>query len=291
MRKAYVFPGQGAQFEGMGKDLYESSPVARRIFDEADQLLGFGLSQIMFEGSAEALKQTKVTQPAMFVYAYAKAQLLGAAFRPSAVAGHSLGEFTALAAVGALAFDDALRLVHIRANAMQYACEQSPGTMAAILGMEDAQIEAICAEIDDVVVPANYNTPGQLVISGSLAGIEKAVAALQAAGAKRAVILQVGGAFHSPLMEAGRQELAAAIEVVPFAEPQCPVYQNVDGRPYTQPDLIRENLVAQLTAPVRWTQTIQNMLSDGIEGFVELGGSVLSGMIKKIDRAATVEQQ
>ncbi len=290
MKKAYVFPGQGAQFEGMGKDLYEQSPVARQIFDTADQLLGFGLSSVMFGGSADELKQTRVTQPAMFVYAFAKAQMLGPDFRPSATAGHSLGEFTALAAAGALTFEDALRLVSIRSSAMQYACEQYPGTMAAILGMEDAQVEEICAGIDDVVVPANYNTPGQLVISGSLSGVEKAVAALQAAGAKRAVLLQVGGAFHSPLMEPGRQELAAAIEVVPFVRPQCPVYQNVDGRPYTDPDAIRKNLVDQLTAPVRWTQTVQNMLADGIEGFVELGGSVLSGMIKKIDRSAAVEQ-
>ena len=290
MKKAYVFPGQGAQFEGMGKDLYEQSPEIRWVFDSADELLGFGLSKIMFEGSAEDLRQTRVTQPAMFVYAYAKAQTLGATFRPAATAGHSLGEFTALAAAGAVSFEDALKLVSIRSSAMQYACEKHPGTMAAILGMEDALVEEVCAGIDEVVVPANYNSPGQLVISGSLAGIEKAVAALQAAGAKRAIVLQVGGAFHSPLMEAGRQELASAIEVVPFVRPSCPVYQNVDGLPYTDPDAIRRNLVAQLTAPVRWTQTVQHMLADGIEGFVELGGSVLSGMIKKIDRAAPVEQ-
>jgi [acyl-carrier-protein] S-malonyltransferase len=289
MKKAYVFPGQGAQFEGMGKDLYEQSPLAREIFDGADRLLGFCLSKIMFEGSAEELQQTRVTQPAMFVYAYAKARMLGAEFRPCAVAGHSLGEFTALAAAGSLSFEDALRLVSIRSSAMQYACEKHPGTMAAILGMEDALVEEICASIDDVVVPANYNSPGQLVISGSLTGIEKAVAALQAAGAKRAIVLKVGGAFHSPLMEEGRRELAEAIEVVPFAAPNCPVYQNVDGLPYTDPNAIRLNLVRQLTAPVRWTQTVQNMLADGAESFVEIGGNVLGGMIKKIDRNAVVE--
>lgn len=286
---AYVFPGQGAQFEGMGKDLYTEYNFAKDIFAKADEILGFSLSQTMFEGSAEDLKQTRVTQPAIFLHSVLTYMIRGAAARPDAVAGHSLGEFSALVAAGALQFDDALRLVYARAMAMQRACELAPSTMAAVLGMEDAQVEDICASItNEIVVPANYNCPGQLVISGSIAGIDKAVELLLAAGCKRAMVLPVGGAFHSPLMLPAQQELAAAINNTPFNTPTCPIYQNVDAKPYTDPALIKQNLIAQLTAPVRWTQTIQNMLQNGMTEFVEVGGTgkVLQGMIKKVDRTA-----
>ncbi|MCS6929034.1 MAG: ACP S-malonyltransferase [Saprospiraceae bacterium] len=291
MKRAYVFPGQGSQFEGMGQALYESSSLARDYFEQANQILGWRLSDVMFCGTKEDLTQTKVTQPAVFLESWVRTRVAGEAFRPDAVAGHSLGEFTALAAAGALAFEDALRLVYQRALAMQRACELVDSTMAAVLGMEDAVVEAICAEItDEVVVPANYNSPGQLVISGSRAGVERAVERLRQAGAKRVVVLAVGGAFHSPLMQPAQEELALAIEATPFRKPVCPVYQNVHGLPVTDPDEIRQNLIAQLTAPVRWTQTIQNMLKDGINEFIEVGGGgpILRGMIRKIVPAEVV---
>lgn len=289
--KAYVFPGQGAQFEGMGKDLYEEHELARQMFDKADEIVGHSLSKVMFEGSAEELKQTRITQPAMFLYAIVKAQLAGENFKPASVAGHSLGELTALVASGCLSFEDGMRLVNIRANAVQAACDLAPGTMAAVLGAEDGIVEAACAkasESGDIVIAANYNCPGQLVISGSLSGVEKALAIL-AEGGFKTIPLQVGGAFHSPLMEPARAELAAAIEATEFAVPNCPVYQNVDGKAYTDPSIIKANLVAQLTAPVRWTQTIQNMLEDGVTEFAEVGGKVLQGMIKKVNRQIPTE--
>jgi [acyl-carrier-protein] S-malonyltransferase len=283
MKKAYVFPGQGAQFSGMGKELYHSSPLAKQLFDTANEVLGFNISQIMFEGTDEALKQTKVTQPAVFLHSVilAKTQT---DFHPDMVAGHSLGEFSALVAVNALSFEDGLSLVYKRALAMQQACELNPSTMAAILGLDDAKVEEICASItDEVVVAANYNCPGQLVISGSMKGIEKACELMKAAGAKRALPLPVGGAFHSPLMEPARLELAAAIKATTFAKPMCPIYQNVNAKSYTEVAQIQENLIAQLTAPVRWTQTVQNMTADGATLFVECGpGKVLQGLVKKI---------
>jgi [acyl-carrier-protein] S-malonyltransferase len=285
MKRAYVFPGQGAQFEGMGKTLYESNSMARDYFEQANDVLGWRITDVMFNGSKEDLTQTKVTQPAVFLESWIRTQVAGEHFRPDAVAGHSLGEFTALAAAGALAFVDALRLVNQRALAMQKACERVDSTMAAVLGMDDAAVEAICAEItDEVVVPANYNSPGQLVISGTRRGVERAAEKLQQAGAKRIVMLAVGGAFHSPLMQPAQDELATAIRERPFRRPICPIYQNVHGCPVTDPEEIRQNLIAQLTAPVRWTQTIQNMVSDGIGEFIEVGGSgaVLRGMIRKI---------
>lgn len=282
--KAFVFPGQGAQFTGMGKDLFEKYPVAREMFETANQILGYEITQIMFEGSEEDLRQTKVTQPAIFLHSVISAKVLGDDFKPEMTAGHSLGEFSALVAAGAISFEDGLKLVYARAMAMQKACEQNPSTMAAILGLDDAKVEEVLAGItDEVVVAANYNSPGQLVISGSNAGIEKACEQLKTAGAKRALPLKVGGAFHSPLMEPARVELAAAIEATSFNTPVCPVYQNVDGKPYTNPQDIKKNLILQLTSPVRWTQTVQNMVADGGDHFTEVGpGNVLQGLVKKI---------
>lgn len=284
--KAYVFPGQGSQAEGMGKELYESNTQANELYEQANTLLGWRISDIMFEGSKEDLTQTNVTQPAVFLECIIRAKIAGAAFQPAAVAGHSLGEFTALASVGALSFEDALRLVSQRALAMQKACEITDGTMAAVLGMEDAEVEKICRSIEnEIVVPANYNSPGQLVISGSRKGIELAAEKLTAAGAKRVLVLAVGGAFHSPLMQPAQDELAQAIQATHFSKPLCPVYQNVHGQPVTDPEEIRQNLVAQLTAPVRWTQSIENMIANGITEFVEVGASaVLRGMIRKINK-------
>ena len=283
--KAYVFPGQGAQFPGMGKDLYENSPLAKELFDKANDILGFNITDIMFEGTVDDLKQTKVTQPAIFLHSVLLAKTLDN-FQPEMVAGHSLGEFSALVANGTLTFEDGLKLVSQRAMAMQKACEMEPSTMAAIVGLEDAIVEEVCASIDDIVVPANYNCPGQLVISGSEAGIDKACELLKEKGAKRALKLVVGGAFHSPLMEPAREKLAAAIEATTFSSPICPVYQNVNASPTSDPAVIKGNLIAQLTAPVRWTQTVENMLKDGGKLFTEIGpGKVLQGLIKKVDRA------
>jgi [acyl-carrier-protein] S-malonyltransferase len=283
--KAYVFPGQGAQFSGMGKDLYENSELARTLFAQANDILGFDIQSIMFEGTEDQLKQTNVTQPAIFLHSTILAACLGASFRPDMVAGHSLGEFSALVANKTLSFEDGLRLVAKRAAAMQKACELAPSTMAAILGLEDDVVERICAQIDGVVVPANYNCPGQLVISGSLEAIDSACVQLTAAGAKRALVLQVGGAFHSPLMEPAREELAAAIEATQFATPICPVYQNVNAQAVTDPAHIKANLVTQLTGAVRWTQIMQNMLADGCAEVIEVGpGKVLQGLFKKVDR-------
>ena len=289
--KAYIFPGQGAQFEGMGKDLFETNETARSLFSRANEILGFKISEIMFEGSAEDLKQTKVTQPAIFLHSVITAILKADEFKPDVVAGHSLGEFSALTAARALSFEDGLMLVSKRAAAMQKACEEQESTMAAILGLGDEVVEEVCAGIDDVVVPANYNCPGQLVISGSLPGIEKACEELTAAGARRALILPVGGAFHSPLMESAKAELEAAIALTNFETPACPVYQNVSALPTQDVDTIRKNLIAQLTAPVRWTQTMNNMLADGATQFIEVGGKgkVLQGMVKKIDRSIPTE--
>jgi [acyl-carrier-protein] S-malonyltransferase len=283
--KAYVFPGQGAQFTGMGKDIYEQSELARSMFAKANDILGFDIQQIMFEGTEEALKQTNVTQPAIFLHSTILAACLGDSFQPDMVAGHSLGEFSALVANKTLSFEDGLRLVAQRAAAMQKACELEPSTMAAILGLEDEVVERVCSEIDGVVVAANYNCPGQLVISGSVAAVEAACAALTEAGAKRALVLQVGGAFHSPLMEPAREELAAAIEATHFATPSCPVYQNVNALAVTDPAQIKANLVTQLTGAVRWTQIMQNMLADGCSEVIEVGpGKVLQGLFKKVDR-------
>lgn len=281
--KAYIFPGQGAQFTGMGKELYESSPAAKALFDEANDILGFDIKSIMFSGTADELKQTKVTQPAVFIHSVAVA-LSNDSFAPDMVAGHSLGEFSSLVANGTLSFKDAVSLVSKRAIAMQRACEINPSTMAAILGLEDGIVEEICASIkEEIVVAANYNCPGQLVISGSLKGIDLACEKLKAAGAKRAMVLQVGGAFHSPLMEPAREELAAAIEATTFNKPKCPVYQNVDAKPSSDIMVIKKNLVSQLTAPVRWTQSVQNMAKDGATTFIECGpGKVLQGLVKKI---------
>lgn len=284
--KAYVFPGQGAQFTGMGKDLYDHNPLAKEMFHSANEILGFDITKIMFEGTEDELKQTKVTQPAIFLHSTILAACLGDQFNPNMVAGHSLGEFSALVANKTLLFEDGLKLVYQRALAMQKACEMEPSTMAAILGLEDNVVEEICAAIDGVVVPANYNCPGQLVISGSFPAVEKACEKLTEAGAKRALILQVGGAFHSPLMEPAREELAAAIEGTIFNQPICPVYQNVTASSVTDPEEIKANLVAQLTAPVRWTQTMHNMIADGASEVIEVGpGKVLQGLFKKVDRA------
>lgn len=283
--KAYVFPGQGAQFPGMAKDIYDSSSKAQERFAEANEILGFDIKEIMFNGSDEDLKQTKVTQPAVFLHSVLLAEELGSSFTPNMTAGHSLGEFSALVASGALDFHNGLSLVSKRAMAMQKACELNPSTMAAILGLEDAMVENICADTDGVVVAANYNCPGQLVISGSNAAIDKACAALTEAGAKRAIKLQVGGAFHSPLMEPAREELAAAIQEAKFSSPKCPIYQNVTAQPETDAAIIQKNLVAQLTSPVRWTQIMQNMIANGATSAVEVGpGKVLQGMFKKVDR-------
>ncbi len=286
--KAYVFPGQGAQFPGMGKDLYGHSEVARQMFETANDLLGFRISDIMFDGTVDDLKQTKVTQPAIFLHSVLLTKTMQG-FQPDMVAGHSLGEFSALVANGALTFEDGLMLVYQRAMAMQKACEAEPSTMAAIVGIEDDVVEEVCSLIDEVVVPANYNCPGQLVISGSIAGIDKACEMLSQRGAKRALKLVVGGAFHSPLMEPAREELAAAILNTRFNIPVCPIYQNVNAHAVTDPELIRQNLVAQLTAPVRWTQTIENMVADGAVEFTEIGpGKVLQGLVKKIAKEAIV---
>lgn len=286
--KAYVFPGQGAQYPGMGKDLYEKSPLAKELFEKANEILGFRITDIMFDGTEEDLRQTKVTQPAIFLHSVLLAKTLGN-FEPEMVAGHSLGEFSALVANGALSFEDGLRLVSKRAQAMQKACEIEPSTMAAIVGLDDEIVEEICASIDDVVVPANYNCPGQLVISGSFSGIDKACAEMTARGAKRALKLSVGGAFHSPLMEPAREELAAAIEATPLTTPVCPIYQNVTAAPTSDPAVIKQNLILQLTAPVRWTQTAKNMIADGATLFTEIGpGKVLQGLIKKVDKNAEV---
>lgn len=285
MKTAYVFPGQGAQFVGMGQDLYNLNEETKALFEKANEILGFRITDIMFNGTDEDLKQTKVTQPAIFLHSVALATALGDSFKPDMVAGHSLGEFSALVAAGALSFEDGLKLVSQRANAMQKACEIEPSTMAAILGLEDSVVENICAQIEDVVVPANYNCPGQLVISGSIPGVDKACTLLTEAGAKRALKLNVGGAFHSPLMEPAKVELQAAIESTEIRTPNCPIYQNVDAKPYTSPAEIKANLIAQLTGAVRWTQTVQNMLADGAEAFVEVGpGNVLQGLVKKVDR-------
>ncbi|HPF65036.1 MAG: ACP S-malonyltransferase [Lentimicrobium sp.] len=281
--KAYVFPGQGAQFVGMGKDLYDSNAMAKEMFEKANEILGFRITDLMFAGTDEDLRQTRVTQPAIFLHSVILAKTLGESFRPDMTAGHSLGEFSALVAAGALSFEDGLRLVYARAMAMQKACEAEPSTMAAILGLADDKVEEVLSGIHEVVVPANYNSPGQLVISGSVKGIEVACEQLKAAGAKRALPLKVGGAFHSPLMEPARVELAAAINATSFNTPVCPVYQNVSGKPNTDPAQIRENLIAQLTAPVRWTQSVQNMVAGGATHFVEVGpGTVLQGLVKKI---------
>lgn len=288
--KAFVFPGQGAQFTGMGKDLYDQSPLAKEYFEKANEILGFRITDLMFEGTAEDLKQTKVTQPAVFLHSVISAIVLGDDFKPEMVAGHSLGEFSALVAAKAMSFEDGLRLVSARALAMQKACEMEPSTMAAVLGLSDEAVEEVCDSIKDlVVVPANYNCPGQLVISGSIDGIDKACELLKEKGAKRALKLPVGGAFHSPLMQPASEELQAAIKATTFTTPICPVYQNVNAYPQTDAAAIKENLIAQLTAPVRWTQTVKNMVTDGATEFFELGpGDVLKGLVKKISPEVTV---
>ena len=285
--KAYVFPGQGAQFTGMGKDLYENSALAKELFEKANEILGFRITDIMFEGTAEELKETKVTQPAVFLHSVILAKTLGEDFKPEMVAGHSLGEFSALVANGALSFEDGLKLVSQRALAMQKACEIKPSTMAAVLGLADNIVEDVCASIDGIVVAANYNCPGQLVISGETSAVEKACEAMKAAGAKRALLLPVGGAFHSPMMEPAREELAAAIEATTFSAPICPVYQNVTANAVSDPAEIKKNLIIQLTAPVKWTQSVQQMIKDGATLFTEVGpGKVLAGLIGKIDKEA-----
>ncbi len=289
--KAYVFPGQGAQFVGMGKDLYDNNPLAKELFEKANEVLGFRITDLMFEGTDEDLKQTQVTQPAIFLHSVILAKTLGDDFKPDMVAGHSLGEFSALTAAGALSFEDGLSLVYKRALAMQKACEAAPSTMAAVLALPDKTVEEICASIEgEIVVPANYNCPGQIVISGTNAGIDAACEKLLAAGAKRALKLKVGGAFHSPLMEPARAELAEAIKNTAINTPVCPVYQNVNAKAETDPDMIKTNLVAQLTSPVRWTQTVENMIADGADYFIELGpGAVLQGLVKKVNKDVQTE--
>jgi [acyl-carrier-protein] S-malonyltransferase len=288
--KAYVFPGQGAQFVGMGKDLYNKSSMAKEMFEKADLILGFRITELMFSGTDEDLKQTKVTQPAIYLHSVILAAVLENSFQPDMVAGHSLGEFSALTANGALSFEDGLRLVSKRATAMQKACERTPSTMAAILGIDDSIVEEVCASINEVVVPANFNSPGQIVISGSNEGIDKAIEVLKEKGAKRAIKLAVGGAFHSPLMESAKVELEAAIRTTAFRKPVCPVYQNVNAKPSSDTEVIKANLVAQLTSPVRWTQSVLNMISDGATTFVEVGpGNVLQGLVKKINKDAVTE--
>lgn len=284
--KAFVFPGQAAQFEGMGKDMYEDSATARDMFESANDILGFRISDIMFEGSAEDLKATNVTQPAVFLHSIIKARLAGPAFKPDVVAGHSLGEFSALVAAHGLSFAEGLSLVKVRAEAMQLACELQPSTMAAIIGLENELVEATCAGIDDVVVAANYNCPGQIVISGTVHGIQLAVDLLNEAGARNAIVLQVGGAFHSPLMSPAREALADAVNRANVQEPICPIYQNVDAKPHTNPDEIKKNLIDQLTSPVRWTQIMQQMIQDGVTSFTEVGGTgkTLRGFVARIDR-------
>ena len=288
--KAFVFPGQGAQFTGMGKDLYEQSPVAKEYFEKANDILGFRITDLMFDGTAEDLRQTRVTQPAVFLHSVISAIALGDKFSPDMVAGHSLGEFSALVAAGALTFEDGLKLVYARAIAMQKACEAEPSTMAAVLGLDDDTVEEVCESIkDNIVVPANYNCPGQIVISGSIEGVDQACELLKEKGAKRALKLPVGGAFHSPLMQPASEELQAAIDAAVVSQPICPVYQNVNAYPQTDPVAIKQNLIAQLTAPVRWTQTVKNMITDGALEFVELGpGDVLKGLIKKVNSEVTV---
>ena len=287
--KAYVFPGQGAQFVGMGKDLYENNQLAHDLFEKANEILGFRITDLMFEGTEEDLRQTKVTQPAIFLHSVILAKTLGEEFKPDMVAGHSLGEFSALVAASALSFEEGLKLVAARAMAMQKACELTPSTMAAVLALPNEKVEEICATIDDIVAPANYNCPGQVVISGSMTGIDAVCPLLLEAGAKRAMKLKVGGAFHSPLMQPAQDELAAAIEKAEFTTPMCPVYQNVDAKPHTDPVEIKANLIAQLTAPVRWTQSVQAMVADGLTEVVELGpGAVLQGLVRKIEASVTV---
>ena len=283
--KAFVFPGQGAQFVGMGKDLYDNNATAKELFEKANEILGFRITDLMFAGTEEDLRQTKVTQPAIFLHSVILAKTMGEEFKPEMVAGHSLGEFSALVAAGALSFEDGLKLVSIRAMAMQKACEAQPSTMAAILGLTNEQVEEICDSIDDIVAPANYNCPGQVVVSGTESGIDAACEKALAAGARRALKLKVGGAFHSPLMQPAHDELAAAINAAEFSVPSCPVYQDVDAKPHTDAAEIKANLIAQLTAPVKWTQIVQQMIADGATEFVELGpGAVLQGLVKKIDR-------
>lgn len=288
--KAYIFPGQGAQFTGMGLDLYENAPEAQLLFEDANSILGFNITDIMFEGTADQLKETKVTQPAIFLHSVILAKTLGDSFKPDMVAGHSLGEFSALVANGALSFEDGLKLVSQRAMAMQKACEIQPSTMAAVLGLEDKLVEDICAKTEGVVVAANYNCPGQLVISGEVEAINRACEAMKEAGARRALVLPVGGAFHSPMMEPAREELAAAIENTTFSKPNCPIYQNVTASAIIDETEIKANLISQLTAPVRWTQSVQQMITDGATLFTEVGpGKVLQGLVKKIDRSAETE--